>query len=195
MNFNKSTVIINNYEKLLQIYVSELLNLTGSLGQLSELRLLCCPGCGCVPGTAHQHFIYDVPLRLWLCFLPDTVPILLLSLLRRSSAFTAVIFFRYRNGSEMADAWELQQNHLLPPFVAVTINEDGCGQAGKFCVLMHVGIWSGWVLSSIFCIFYGVFNDCSSTGNYLINISGIHEILGKCPLKFGSLEVLQWLLK
>lgn len=65
-----SRVTINNYEKLLQIYISELLNLTGSLGQLSELTLLCCSGCGCVPGTAHQHFLYDPPLRPWLCFLP-----------------------------------------------------------------------------------------------------------------------------
>lgn len=66
----KSRVTINNYEKLLQIYISELLNLTGSLGQLSELTLLCCSGCGCVPGTAHQHFLYDPPLRPRLCFLP-----------------------------------------------------------------------------------------------------------------------------
>lgn len=42
--FHKSRVTIKSYEKLLQIYISELLNLTGSLGQLSELRLLCCSG-------------------------------------------------------------------------------------------------------------------------------------------------------
>lgn len=151
---NKSRVTINDYAKLLQIYISEL-NLTSSLGHFSELRLLCCSGCACVPGTAHQHFLYDPPHRPWLCFLPCHCS--------SFAAFPAWEEFCFHSsdllhiGKWIWDGWCVRASTewFVATLVAITINKDGCGKLGNFAFWCILAFDQEKYSSAIFCILMG----------------------------------------